>query len=124
MTQQALNAAPNSSPRRLAHRLFEPVDIASLVYFRVVFGTIMLWEVWRYLSSDSVKRNYITPQFHFTYHGFDWVQPWPGDGMYYHFYALGILAIFIAVGFLYRLSATLFFFARSHTCFFLNRRDI
>ena len=111
MTQQPLSSAPHSSPRRLTHRLFEPTDIASLIYFRVLFGAIMLWEVWRYLSSDSVKRNYITPQFHFTYHGFDWVQPWPGDGMYYHFYALGILAIFIAVGFLYRLSATLFFFA-------------
>ena len=109
MTQQPVSAAPHSSPRRLTHRLFEPIDIASLVYFRVLFGVIMLWEVWRYLSSGWIKRYYIDPQFHFTYHGFDWVQPWPGDGMYYHFYALGILAIFIAAGFLYRLSATLFF---------------
>ena len=109
MTQQPLNAAPDSPLRRLTHRLFEPIDIASLVYFRVVFGGIALWEVWRYLSNGWIERYYIIPKFHFTYHGFDWVQPWPGDGMYYHFYALGILAFFIAVGFLYRLSATLFF---------------
>ena len=108
MTERSPNTALDSPFRRLVRRLFEPIDIASLVYFRVVFGAIMLWEVWRYLSNGAIKRNYIVPEFHFTYHGFDWVQPWPGDGMYYHFYALGILAIFIAIGFLYRLSATLF----------------
>ena len=95
--------------QRVIPRLFSPIDIASLVYFRVIFGAIMLWEVWRYLSYDWIRAYYINPEFHFTYHGFDLVQPWPGDGMYYHFYALGILAIFIGIGFLYRLSATLFF---------------
>jgi hypothetical protein len=90
-------------------RLFAPVDIASLVCFRIAFGAIMFWEVWRYLSYGWVERYYITPQFHFTYYGFDWVKPWPGDGMYWHFYALGFLALCILFGFWYRLSAALFF---------------
>ena len=90
-------------------RLFAPVDIASLAYFRIVFGAIMLWEVWRYFSHDWISRYWIDPSFYFTYYGFDWVKPWAGDGMYLHFYALGVLAICIMIGFQYRISTTLFF---------------
>jgi len=98
-----------SSRPDLLGGLFDPIDIASLVYFRIAFGAIMLWEVWRYLSMGRIARYYLEPAFLFTYLGFDWVRPWPGDGMYLHFYALGVLSVFIMVGFLYRLSATLFF---------------
>jgi vitamin K-dependent gamma-carboxylase len=34
----------------LRNRLFSPVDIASIIYFRIAFGLIMLWEVWRYFE--------------------------------------------------------------------------
>ena len=95
--------------RALPARLFAPVDIASLACFRIVFGAIMLWEVIRYFSHGWIERYFITPTFHFTFYGFGWVQPWPGDGMYWHFFALGVLALLIMVGFLYRLSAALFF---------------
>ena len=90
-------------------RLFAPVDIASLAYFHIVFGAIMLWEVWRYFSHDWISRYWIDPSFYVTYYGFDWVKPWAGDGMYLHFYALGVLAICIMIGFQYRISTTLFF---------------
>ena len=46
--------------------LFEPVDIASLVCFRVLFGAIMLWEVWRYLRNGWIYRYFIEPEFFFT----------------------------------------------------------
>src|SRR5205814_3608804 len=78
--------------RGLLARLFAPVDIASLAFFRAAFGAVMLWEVWRYFNYGWISRYYIEPGFHFTYFGFDWVKPWPGDGMYYHFFALGLLA--------------------------------
>ncbi len=90
-------------------RLFAPIDVAPLVYFRVLFGLIMLWEVTRYYSHDWIERYYINPDFFFTYYGFSWIRPWPGNLMYVHFLALGILAVFIALGLWYRLSATLFF---------------
>ena len=90
-------------------RLTARVDNASIVYFRVVFGALMLWEVWRHLKNGWVEQYFVEPAFHFTYVGFDWVRPWPGDGMYLHFYALGILAAFLMIGFAYRLSAVLFF---------------
>ena len=89
--------------------LFAPVDVTSLVYFRIAFGAIMLWEVWRYFDQGRIERYYIEPEFYFTYFGFDWVRPWPGDGMYLHFYALGALSICIMLGLRYRLSMALFF---------------
>lgn len=80
----------------------------------------MLWEVLRYFSHGWIERYWITPAFHFTYSGFDWVKPWPGDGMYMHMGVLGLLALFISVGFLYRISATLFFVGFSYV-FLLER---
>lgn len=95
----------------LKQRSFAPVDIASLVYFRIAFSAVMLWEVWRYFSHDWISRYWIEPTFQFTYWGFGWVQPWPGEGMYLHFYALGLLAVLMGLGLFYRVSATLFFLA-------------
>jgi vitamin K-dependent gamma-carboxylase len=100
-----------SRARRLAHRLFEPVDGASLAVFRMLFGGIMLWEVWRYFSNGWIDRYFTEPTFHFTYYGFGWVQPWPGNGMHWHFAALGVLAACIMLGLFYRIATPLFFLA-------------
>jgi hypothetical protein len=94
--------------RNLSDRLFTPVDAASLAVFRIGFGIIMLFEMWRYFYMDWIRRYYITPGFHFSYYGFDWVQPWSGSGMYLHFAGLALLAFFIAIGFLYRFSIIAF----------------
>jgi hypothetical protein len=93
----------------LTARLYTPADIASRVALRVMFGAIMLWEVYRYFDHDWIRRYYIEPDFFFKYYGFGWVRPWPGIGMYLHFLALGLLAIFITVGLWYRISIVLFF---------------
>ncbi|MGH3088243.1 MAG: HTTM domain-containing protein [Rubrobacteraceae bacterium] len=90
-------------------RLFEAVDAASLAFFRVGFGLIMVWEVCRYFYYGWIGPFYIEPSFHFTYYGFGWVAPWPGIGMRVHFVALGVLAAFIALGLFYRLCMALFF---------------
>jgi hypothetical protein len=90
-------------------RLFETADIASLVHVRIAFGAIMLWEVLRYFTSGWIGRYYVNPTYHFAYFGFEWVQPWPGSGMYLHFWALAALAISIMLGFQYRVTTALFF---------------
>jgi vitamin K-dependent gamma-carboxylase len=100
--------------QRLCVRLLEPVDISFLVFFRVVFGAIMLWEVYRYFTHGWISRYYIEPTVYFTYYGFSWVKPWPGQGMYVHFFILGILAACILTGFFYRIAATLFFLGFSY----------
>lgn len=97
--------------RRVDSELFNPVDGSSLVFFRASFGLIMLIEVWRFFRNGWIPRYYIEPSFLFTYQGFEWVAPWPGDGMYWHFIALGLLALMIMLGAFYRLACVLFFFA-------------
>ncbi len=90
-------------------RLFGPVDIASIVFFRIAFGALMAWEVTRYFSRDWIRAYFVWPTFHFKYYGFGWVEPWPGPGMELHFAALGALALCIMVGLFYRVAAALFF---------------
>jgi vitamin K-dependent gamma-carboxylase len=97
--------------KKALHALFEEVDASSLVFMRVAFGLIMLVECWRFWTHGWIERHYIAPQFFFKYYGFGWVEPWPGDGMYWHFAALAVLSVLIMAGALYRLSAVLFFFA-------------
>ena len=100
-----LAAALSTLPRRL----FEPVDIASIVVFRISFGAILMWEVYRYFDHGWIDRYYVDPTFHFTYLGFGWVEPWPGTWMHAHFLALGTLAFCIMIGLAYRLATVLFF---------------
>ncbi|WP_428323871.1 HTTM domain-containing protein [Nitrosopumilus sp.] len=107
----------NITKTTILQKLFEPRDIAILVYFRFIFGAIMLWEVFRYFEHDWISKYWIEPTFHFTYYGFDWVKPWPGDFMYLHFAAMGVLSICILVGFKYRICTILFFLAFSQIFF-------
>jgi vitamin K-dependent gamma-carboxylase len=111
--QMTTNVPTPTKPTLTKHpfwaHLFAPVDIASLVFLRIAFGAIMLWEVWRYNSRGWIRRYYITPDFHFTYYGFDWIDPLPDNGMYLLFAALGALAFCIMLGILYRFSTILFF---------------
>ena len=97
--------------RPLIARLFQPVDTASLVVFRICFGLIMVWEAGRYLYSNWVGPFWIVPGFHFKYFGFGWAHPWDGGGMYLHFLGLAVLGLCIAAGLWYRLVMSLFFLA-------------
>ncbi|NNC83771.1 MAG: HTTM domain-containing protein [Flavobacteriales bacterium] len=108
------------SPRELKisdlqKAFFRPVDIASSVVYRIWFGIIMLYEVYRYFKYDWISRYWIEPANNFTYWPFDFVKPLPGETMYYVFYLMGILSIFIIVGYRYRLSSILFFLVFSYT---------
>ena len=71
-----------SSSERSHRGLFATVDPASLAIFRIGFGAALLWGVARTLLYGRVAAHYIEPPFHFTYHGFAWVRPLPGGGMY------------------------------------------
>src|SRR5437667_2997078 len=102
-------AAAPSGKLKCAHGLFAPVDIAPLVWFRIAFGVIMLWEVGRYFVYGWISSDFIEPIFHFTYYGFGWVHPWAGWGMHCHFAVLGLLAAAISLGLFYRIATALFF---------------
>ena len=94
--------------------LFAPVDAASLVFLRVSFGVIMLVECWRFWEHGWIGRYFIYPDFYFKYYGFEWVHPWPGDGMYWHFVGLAVLSFMITVGLFYRFAMALFVVAFSY----------
>jgi hypothetical protein len=124
-TQEVQVAAPSvrtegakaSLLQRIGAALFEPVDISFLVFFRIVFGGILVWEVYRYFTRGWITRYFVEPGITFTYYGFSWVKPWPGRGMYIHFFVLGLAAACVMVGFLYRFAAPVLFLA--FTYFFL-----
>lgn len=92
----------------LLSKLFAPVDNASLTVFRIGWGLILAAWSWDYLTSGRVTMLYVEPSFHFTYQYFDWVKPWPGPGMYFHFIALLCCALAITIGFYYRIASLLF----------------
>lgn len=97
-----------SRGERWLGQLLAPVDGASLTLFRIGCGAILAWWAWDYLASGRVGYLYVQPRFHFTYYGFDWVQPWSGPWMHVHFLALALLALAIAVGCCYRVTSLLF----------------
>lgn len=101
---------------------FRNIDGASAVFFRIVFGLIMANWAWDYLTLGIVTRIYVEPKFHFTYYLFDWVAPWPGNGMYVHFLGLCLLAVSITCGFFYRVSALAFAIGFSYV-FLLERTN-
>lgn len=100
--------------KRAGSALLLPVDIASIVYFRIALGVMLVWEVWRYMEADWIARYYIEPMFHFTYFGFEWVRPLPGPMMYAFFVAMMVLAAAFALGYRYRVVAPLVFMGVSY----------
>jgi vitamin K-dependent gamma-carboxylase len=96
-------------------KLFNPVHPGSLAVFRISFGLVMLWEVYRYFDRGWIERYWINPVFNFKYEWFEWVEPLSSDGMFFLFYLLGLLSIFITVGLFYRLSTALFFLIFTYT---------
>lgn len=87
---------------------FKPVDIASLVFFRVAYGLIMILTFVLFLDQFDIEANWIDPLFHFHYIGFEWVDPLPGPFMYLLFVLLIFLAVLICIGYRYILSCSLF----------------
>jgi len=114
-TQEVQPGAKANLWRRLGGALFEPVDISFLVFFRIIFGGIMLWETYRYFTHGWIRRYFIETTVNFSYYGFSWVKPWPGSGMYVHFLVLGLAAACVMVGFLYRFAAPVLFLAFTYS---------
>ncbi|WP_207514312.1 HTTM domain-containing protein [Longitalea luteola] len=87
----------------------KPVSIAPLITFRIAFGLLMFVSTLRFWWRGWVDTVYVSPTFHFTYWGFEWVQPLGKPGMYLLFSIIALTALMIAAGFLYRVASVLFF---------------
>lgn len=95
-------------------RFSRPVSIAPLVSFRILFGLMMLLSIIRFWYRGWITSVYIKPAFHFTYTGFDWVQPLGAVGMHVIFAAVALAALCIAIGWLYRVASIVFFVGFSY----------
>ncbi len=93
----------------IIRRQFLPVDIAPLAVFRVIFGTVMLISMLRFMMSGWVESLYVEPAHHFPYYGFEWVKA-PGKiGIWLLFSGVTLCAFLILLGCFYRLAITGFF---------------
>lgn len=99
-----------SKLKQLQQHLFQPVEIASLALYRMAFGLILFYEVIQFYNHGWIEKYYMNPGFYFTYDGFGWLSPLPGNGMHIFFLGLGILTICIFLGLFYRVATWLFFF--------------
>ncbi|WP_394747567.1 HTTM domain-containing protein [Spongiimicrobium salis] len=84
--------------------LFQKIDNSSLVLFRVFFGILIALECYGAIVTGWVRRTLVEPKFTFNFIGFEWLQPLPGNGMYYYFLVMGTLGVLIALGYKYRYS--------------------
>jgi hypothetical protein len=93
--------------RGLSRLLTTRVDGALVAVVRIGLGLLIAAEAIHFLTTDWIARSFLDPEFHFTYQGFDWVQPWPGVGLYLHFGALALLGLCVAAGLAHRIAAPL-----------------
>lgn len=93
---------------RLTNFLFKQVDNSALIVFRIIFGLLCLLESIGAIFTGWIKRTLIDPQFTFSFIGFEWLQPLPGNGMYIYYTIMGLFGLFIMLGYKYRVSAFMF----------------
>ncbi len=100
---------------QLKDKLNEQIDSASLAFFRIVFGCVMLYSQIRFLCKGWIYSLYIKPNFFFKYYGFYWVHTLPGNLMYLPWVAMIICLVLIIIGKYYRVAITAFFLLFSYT---------
>lgn len=85
-------------------QLFKPIDNSPLIIFRIFFGLLLAIESFGAIATGWVKRIFIDTEFTFSHIGFEWLQPLPGNGMYFYYAVMGIFGLLIMLGYQYRLS--------------------
>lgn len=88
--------------------LFKSVDDAPLIVFRIFFGFLIACESFMAIFNGWIEAILIKPKFTFSFIGFEWLQPLPGNGMYYYFGLIGLTGIGIMLGLRYKFNIILF----------------
>jgi len=84
--------------------LFKQIDNSALVVFRIIFGLLCFLESVGAILTGWVQRVMIAPKFTFSFIGFEWLQPLPGQWMYIYYMIMGVFGLGIMLGYKYRLS--------------------
>jgi len=93
---------------RIKTYLKRRTETAPLAVFRIFFGLMMLISIIRFWAYGWIEKLYLEPDFHFSFYGFEWVQPL-GVWTYLLFGVCGLSALMVAMGYRYRLSTIVFF---------------
>jgi len=101
--------------------LFQRVDNSSLIIFRILFGVLITLEAWGAIFTGWIRRTLIEPQFTFNFIGFDFLQPLPGDGMYYYYGLMGLFGALVTIGYKYKWSMSCF--TLMWTCTYLMQKS-
>ncbi len=88
--------------------LFRHIDNSSLIVFRIIFGLLCFLESVGAIFTGWVKRTLIDPELTFSFIGFEWLQPLPGNWMFAYYVIMGLFGLLIMIGYKYRLSIILF----------------
>lgn len=88
--------------------LFKRIDNSALIIFRIIFGFLIFMESVGAIMTGWVTRNLVNPKFTFSFIGFEWIQPLPGNGMYFYYGLMGICGLLVMVGYKYRMSMIAF----------------
>ncbi|AUC82683.1 HTTM domain-containing protein [Lacinutrix sp. Bg11-31] len=89
--------------------LFKHIDNSALIVFRIIFGLLCFLESVGAIFTGWITRTLVEPKFTFTFLGFGWLQPLPGNWMYIYYVVMGSFGLLIMLGYKYRLSAFMFF---------------
>lgn len=93
----------------MKHWLWQPVDIAGLVFFRIVFGILGFADLLGGFAYYHLWVDAFNPKnFQFRYYGFEWIPSFPEPLMSLYFLLGMALALAVAVGWRYRWTAPLF----------------
>ncbi|MFL0353082.1 HTTM domain-containing protein [Xanthomarina sp. GH4-25] len=88
--------------------LFKQIDNSSLIVFRIIFGLLCFLESVGAIFTGWIKKTLIDPEFTFSFIGFEWLQPLPGNYMYAYYIVMGLFGLMIMLGYKYRFSALMF----------------
>ena len=90
--------------------LFKQIDNSGLVVFRIIFGLLCFLEAAGAIFTGWVHRTLIEPDFTFTFIGFEWLQPLPGNWMYAYYIIMSVFGLLVMVGYKYRFSMLMYAF--------------
>eukprot|EP01091_Cochliopodium_minus_P011454 TRINITY_DN324_c2_g1_i1.p1 TRINITY_DN324_c2_g1~~TRINITY_DN324_c2_g1_i1.p1 ORF type:complete len:262 (-),score=11.24 TRINITY_DN324_c2_g1_i1:24-809(-) len=92
--------------------LWEKVDNISLIYFRIIYGSVMLYQSASYLvnGGEKIGSHFFSSHHHFKFYGFEWIKATTFTNMYWMCVIMTILSLFVMIGFQYRASMILYLF--------------
>lgn len=101
--------------------LFKRVDNTPLALWRIALGFLLAAEGFGAIATGWVKTVMVAPEFTFNFIGFDFLQPLPGNGMYYYYALMGVFGILIMLGYKYKWSMAAY--ALMWTCVYFMQKS-